>query len=67
MVAKDITVLTKKYDAKTGYKFESDGVKTYTIEEDDSLTDSGTEIILKLISIHYYWYFSFFVSYQYII
>ena len=48
MVAKDITVLTKKYDAKTGYKFESDGVKTYTIEEDDSLTDSGTEIILKL-------------------
>ena len=48
MVAKEITVLTKKYDSKTGYKFESDGVKTYTIEEDNSLNDSGTEIILKL-------------------
>lgn len=48
MVAKDITVLTKKYDSDEGFKFESDGVKTYTIESDDSIKDSGTTIILKL-------------------
>lgn len=48
MVAKEITVFTKKYDSEVGYKFESDGVKTYTIEEDDTLKESGTEIVLKL-------------------
>lgn len=48
MVAKEITVLTKKYDSDVGFKFESDGVQTYSIEEDDTLKDSGTEIILKL-------------------
>ena len=48
MVAKNITVLTKKYDSNEGFKFESDGVKTYTIESNDTLKDSGTEIILTL-------------------
>ena len=48
MVAKNITVLTKKYDSDEGFKFESDGVKTYTIESNDTLKDSGTEIILTL-------------------
>ncbi len=48
MVAKNITVLTKKYDSDEGFKFESDGVKTYTIESNETLKDSGTEIILTL-------------------
>lgn len=48
MVAKNITVLTKKYDSNEGFKFESDGVKIYTIESNDTLKDSGTEIILTL-------------------
>jgi molecular chaperone HtpG len=48
MVSKKIDVITKKYDSDKGYKFSSDGVKTYTIEEDNSLKDSGTTIVLYL-------------------
>ncbi len=46
MVADKIEVLTKTVDDKA-YKFSSDGVKEYTIEEDNK-EDTGTEIKLFL-------------------
>lgn len=47
MVAKEITVNTKKYGASTGYCWTSSGADGYTISEIDKET-VGTEIILKM-------------------
>ncbi|HBD06437.1 MAG TPA: molecular chaperone HtpG [Firmicutes bacterium] len=47
MVAKNIEVYTKKENGK-GYKFESDGQESYSIEEDKSITDTGTKIVIHL-------------------
>ncbi len=47
MVAKEITVITKKYGSNSAYKWRSSGADGYEIEECDK--DSlGTEIILTL-------------------
>ncbi|MGN1113748.1 MAG: molecular chaperone HtpG [Oscillospiraceae bacterium] len=47
MVAKEVTVYTKAYGSDQAYKWQSNGVDGYTIEEweKDSV---GTEIVLKL-------------------
>lgn len=47
MVAKHITVITRKYGADTAYRWESSGADGYTVEpcEKDTL---GTQIILEL-------------------
>ena len=47
MVAKHITVITKKYGSDTAYRWESSGADGYTIEECDRET-LGTEIILEM-------------------
>ena len=47
MVAKEITVNTKKYGAETGYTWVSSGADGYTITETE-LDKVGTEIILKI-------------------
>lgn len=47
MVAKSIEVLTRKYDSKVGYRFESEGQETYSVEEVPDL-EYGTTIILHL-------------------
>lgn len=47
MVAKKITVNTKKYGCETGYCWESSGADGYTIKEIEKDT-LGTEIILEL-------------------
>lgn len=47
MVAKKITVNTKKYGCKTGYCWESSGADGYTIKEIEK-DAPGTEIILEL-------------------
>lgn len=47
MVAKQITVNTKKYGCETGYCWQSGGADGYTIEEIEKDT-LGTEIILEL-------------------
>ena len=47
MVAKEITVITKKYGSTTAYKWQSSGADGYDIEECDKDT-LGTEIILTL-------------------
>lgn len=47
MVAKKITVNTKKYGCDTGYCWESSGADGYTIKEIEKDTP-GTEIILEL-------------------
>ena len=47
MVAKDITVITKKYGSDAAYKWQSSGVDGYTVEECDK-EGLGTEIILTL-------------------
>lgn len=47
MVAKKITVNTKKYGCETGYCWESSGADGYTIKEIEKDTP-GTEIILEL-------------------
>ncbi|MBQ9375711.1 MAG: molecular chaperone HtpG [Ruminococcus sp.] len=47
MVAKEVTVYTKAYGSDKAYKWHSDGIEGYTIEECDK--DSvGTEIVLTL-------------------
>lgn len=47
MVAKKITVITKKYGEKQAYKWESEGADGYTITECDK--DSvGTQVILEI-------------------
>lgn len=47
MVSDDVTVITKRYDSGTAYKWNSDGIDGYTIEpcEKDKV---GTEIIMHL-------------------
>lgn len=47
MVAKEITVITKKYGCPTGYKWQSSGADGYTIEEYNKDT-VGTDIIMVL-------------------
>ncbi|MBQ1507382.1 MAG: molecular chaperone HtpG [Ruminococcus sp.] len=47
MVAKKITVNTKKYGSETAYTWESSGADGYTVSECDK-QDIGTEIILEL-------------------
>ena len=47
MVAKEVTVYTKAYGSDKAYKWQSDGVEGYTIEECDK-EKAGTEIVLKL-------------------
>lgn len=47
MVAKEITVITKKYGSETGYKWQSSGADGYTIEEYPKDT-VGTDIIMVL-------------------
>lgn len=47
MVAKEITVITRKYGSETGYKWQSAGADGYTIEEYKKDT-VGTDIIMVL-------------------
>lgn len=47
MLAKEITVITKKYGSETGYKWQSSGADGYTIEEYPKDT-IGTDIIMVL-------------------
>lgn len=47
MVAKKITVVTKKYDCDTAYKWESDGADGYEITETER-DEIGTTIVLEI-------------------
>ncbi len=47
MIAKKVTVLTKKFGSDKAYKWESEGVEGYTITEATKET-AGTDIILEL-------------------
>lgn len=47
MVCKKVTVISKAYGSEQGYKWESEGVDGYTIEE-ACKENNGTEIILTL-------------------
>ncbi len=47
MVADVVTVISRSLDSEQGYKWESEGIDGYTIEEWDKDT-VGTEIILKI-------------------
>lgn len=48
MVAKEVTVVTKAYGSDKAYKWVSDGVEGYTIEECEKPDGFGTTITLKL-------------------
>ncbi len=48
MVAKEVTVVTKAFGSDQAYKWTSDGVEGYTIEECDKPDGVGTTIALKL-------------------
>ena len=48
MVAKEVTVVTKAFGSEQAYKWTSDGVEGYTIEECDKPDGVGTTITLKL-------------------
>lgn len=48
MVAKEVTVVTKAYGSDKAYKWVSDGVEGYTIEECEKPDGAGTTITLKL-------------------
>lgn len=48
MVAKEVTVVTKAFGSDQAYKWTSDGVEGYTIEECDKPDGVGTAITLKL-------------------
>lgn len=48
MVAKVVTVVTKAFGSDQAYKWTSDGVEGYTIEECDKPDGVGTTITLKL-------------------
>lgn len=48
MVAKEVTVVTKAFGSDQAYKWTSDGVEGYTIEECDNPDGVGTTITLKL-------------------
>lgn len=47
MVAKEVTVITKAYGSDTAYKWKSDGVEGYTVEECEKQT-VGTDVMLTL-------------------
>ena len=47
MVAKEVTVITRAYGSDKAYKWQSDGVEGYTVEECEK-DSAGTEIILKM-------------------
>lgn len=47
MVAKEVTVVTKAFGSDQAYKWTSDGVEGYTIEECDKPDGVGTTITLK--------------------
>lgn len=48
MVAKEVTVVTKAFGSDQAYKWTSDGVEGYTIEECDKPDGVGTTITLRL-------------------
>ena len=48
MVAKEVTIVTKAFGNDQAYKWTSDGVEGYTIEECDKPDGAGTTITLKL-------------------
>lgn len=48
MVAKEVTVVTKTFGSDQAYKWTSDGVEGYTIEECEKPDGVGTSITLKL-------------------
>ncbi len=48
MVAKEVTVVTKAFGSDQAYKWTSDGVEGYTIEECDKPDGVGTTITLKI-------------------
>ena len=48
MVAKEVTVVTKAFGSDQAYKWTSDGVEGYTIEECDKPDGVGTTITLEL-------------------
>ena len=48
MVAKEVTVVTKAFGSDQAYKWTSEGVEGYTIEECDKPDGVGTTITLKL-------------------
>lgn len=48
IVAKEVTVVTKAFGSDQAYKWTSDGVEGYTIEECDKPDGVGTTITLKL-------------------
>lgn len=48
MVAKEVTIVTKAFGSDQAYKWTSDGVEGYTIEECDKPDGVGTTITLKL-------------------
>lgn len=48
MVANEVTVVTKAFGNDQAYKWTSDGVEGYTIEECDKPDGAGTTITLKL-------------------
>ena len=48
MVAKKVTVISKAYGSDKAYKWISDGVNGYTIEETDETDKTGTKIILEI-------------------
>ena len=48
MVAKEVTVVTKAFGSDQAYKWTSDGIEGYTIEECDKPDGVGTAITLKL-------------------
>lgn len=48
MVAKEVTVVTKAFGSDQAYKWTSDGIEGYTIEECDKPDGVGTTITLKL-------------------
>lgn len=47
MVADDVTVISKKYDSDTAYKWNSNGIDGYTVEPCDK-ESFGTEIIMHV-------------------
>lgn len=48
MVAKKVTVISKAYGSDKAYKWVSNGVDGYTIEETDETDKAGTKIILEI-------------------
>ncbi len=48
MVAKEVTVITKAYGSDKAYKWQSNGVDGYTIEETEKPDGVGTTIILTM-------------------